>query len=69
MVSGQQVTTVEKIAKMNETLIGNGFHPVQRRASARVVEYNPGMVYVALFRSVLRLSMPFVRKHASALGR
>lgn len=58
MVSGKQVTTVEKIAEMDEALIGNGFHPVQRRASTRVVKYNPGMVQVALFRSVLRLSVP-----------
>ena len=69
VVGSKQVAPVEQIAEMDETLVGDCFHPVQGRAATRVVEYNPGMVYVALFRSVLRLSMPFVRKHASALGR
>lgn len=73
VVGSKQVAPVEKIAEMDETLVGDCFHPVQGRAATRVVEYNPGMVQAALPWSGLihlgALSFLILYKHTSTLGR
>lgn len=48
VVGDQQVASVGNVAEMNETLVGDSFHPLQRQATAGVVEDDTGVGKVTL---------------------
>lgn len=56
MVGRQQVTLAEGVAEMNETLVGDGFHPVQRMASSRVIEDDFEIGQTALLQVSFRIT-------------